>query len=308
MNLEPKKLITYTYYEIGNCNMCQAPSIQFKVLGKRLNKSQGFKPHLLSGITTTVMKCNNCGLIFSNPQPVPDSIADHYNVDPKKYWREEYFKIDENYFKGEIEWFKRLKPFQKNLKSLDIGAGLGKQMIALQNVGFDSYGIEPSPSFYKMATEKMGIDKGKLEMKSIEEASFEDEFFDFISFGAVFEHVYNPNEALVKALKWLKPGGFIHIEVPNSNWLSAKIINLGYKLRRLDYVTNLSPMHSPFHLHEFTVDSFKLNGIHNNYKIEDFGYYVCPTNLPKVFDPILRPIMRKTDTGMQLCVWLKKAE
>ncbi len=303
---DPSKLMTYTYYEIHHCNMCMAPSSKFKVLGKRLNKSQGIRPQKLAGITTTVMRCKNCGLIFSNPQPIPNSIFDHYNVDPKKYWRDDYFTIAENYFAGELKWFSRLKDIKKGMKSLDIGAGIGKQMKALAKAGLDAYGIEPSPAFHKMAVDKMGIPAEKLQMKAIENADFKSDTFDLISFGAVFEHIYNPNDAIIKALTWLKPEGLIHIEVPSSNWLSAKIINLGYRLRGLDYVTNLSPMHSPFHLHEFTIDSFKLNGERNNFKIEDHGFYICPTNFPRLFDPILRPIMRKTNSGMQLCVWLKK--
>jgi ubiquinone/menaquinone biosynthesis C-methylase UbiE len=288
--------------------MCQAPSSKFKVMGKRLNKSQGFRPHLLSGITTTVMKCGNCGLIFSNPQPVPDSISDHYNVDPEKYWKEEYFKIDENYFKGELEKLNNLLEIKPGMKSLDIGAGLGKQMIALQKAGFDTYGIEPSPSFYKMAIDKMGIDSNKLQLKSVEEASFEENSFDFISFGAVFEHIYNPSEALQKAIAWLKPNGFCHIEVPNSNWLIANILNKQYKLRGKDYVTNISPMHFPFHLHEFTIKAFVDNGKINNYKIADSGQYVCKTTFPRMFNPLLKPIMKKSGTGMQLYVFLSKKD
>lgn len=305
-NKQTSKLVTYTYYETHNCNMCQAPADQFKVLGIRLNKSQGFSPQKLSGITVTVMQCTKCGLIFSNPQPIPDSINDHYNVDPQKYWKDEYFNISDTYFSGEIKWFRRLKNVENGMKSLDIGAGIGKQMKALENAGFDAYGIEPCPAFHKMAVEKMGIPIEKLQMKAIEAANFESDTFDFISFGAVFEHIYNPNEALVKALKWLKNDGLIHIEVPSSKWLSAKIINLGYKIRGLNYVTHLSPMHSPFHLHEFTVKSFALNGEQNKFKIEDFCFYVCPTHLPKILDPIIRPIMKNTDTGMQLAVWIKK--
>lgn len=303
---DQKKLITYTYYEIENCNMCHAPSSQFKVMGKRLNKSQGFKPHLLSGITTTVMKCGNCGLIFSNPQPVPNSISDHYNVDPEKYWKEEYFKIDKNYFTGEIEKLRKLMEIKPGMKSLDIGAGLGKQMIALNNAGFDAYGIEPSPSFYEMAINKMGIDSNKLQMKSIEDAEYASNTYDFISFGVVLEHIYNPSNALKKAVEWLKPNGICHIEVPNANWLVAKLLNTQYNLRGKDYVSNISPMHSPFHLHEFTIKAFKENGEINNYKIANHGQYVCRTTLPRFFDPILKSIMSKTRTGMQLHVWLKK--
>lgn len=43
------------------------------------------------------------------------------------------------------------------MRALDIGAGLGKGMLSLQNAGFDTYGFEPSIPFYEkaMATTKM---------------------------------------------------------------------------------------------------------------------------------------------------------
>lgn len=301
------KDITYKIKYIENCDMCGATKDNFRVLGKRLNTSQGINPSKKIGITTTVCRCNNCNLIFANPLPVPKNISDHYGIPPENYWTENYFKIDPAYFKGEIEWMKSLIPLEKGMKSLDIGAGIGKQMIALERVGFDTYGFEPSEPFYKRAIEKMGIPQNKLQLTSIEEAEYENDFFDFISFGAVLEHLYFPSDAIQKALKWLKPGGLIHIEVPSSKWLTNRILNKFYQLRGSDYVTNISPMHAPFHLTEFSLDSFAKNAQLNNYKIKDYGYYVCDTYLPKILDPILKPYMQRTNSGMQLCVWLEKS-
>lgn len=300
------KLITYTFYEVKSCNMCGASVDHFKVLGKRLNQKQGFRPQTRNGITTTVMQCKACGLVFSNPQPIPESINDHYKVDPNKYWKQEYFQTTESYFKDEIEWIKRLLPERQGLKSLDIGAGLGKQMISLARAGFDAYGIEPSQPFYEMAISKMAISKDKLQLSSIEDASFENEKFDFISFGAVLEHLYNPAESIKQAMKWLRKDGIMHIEVPNSKWLISRMLNLQYKLRNIDYVTNLSPMHNPYHLYEFSLESFRLNGLINGYEIADSRNYVCDTFMPKLIDPLFKAYMRKTRTGMQLCVMLRK--
>lgn len=300
------KEFTYTFRDIERCNMCHSPSGAFKVLGKRLNQSQGFRPSRKIGITTTIVQCTNCRLIFSDPMPVPASVQDHYGVPPEEYWNDDYFKVDENYFVGEINWLKRLKKIEPGMKSLDVGAGLGKQMIALKKQGFDAYGFEASHPFYSRAIEKMGIDESRLQMATIEEAEYETEMFDFISFGAVLEHFYDPSAALVKAVRWLKQDGLIHIEVPNAAWLTNKIINTIYRIMGTDYVGNISPMHVPYHLYEFSLDSFRRNARINNYNVRDHGYYVCDTFMPKVLDPLLKPYMHKTDTGMQLCVWLEK--
>ena len=48
------------------------------------------------------------------------------------------------------------------MKALDIGAGIGKCMIALENASFDVYGIEPSNPFYERALSRMKIDPSKI--------------------------------------------------------------------------------------------------------------------------------------------------
>lgn len=301
------KDITYELRYAAKCNMCGADTSNDKVLGKRLNRSQGKSPSKKIGVTTTICKCRGCGLIYPNPMPVPINIQDHYGVPPEDYWKNDYFHVHEQYFSGEISTAKRLIQFKEGMTSLDIGAGLGKAMIALERGGFDAYGFEPSEPFYNRAIEKMGIDKERLKLGMIENVNYQEEFFDFITFGAVLEHVYDPSQSIKKALSWLKPNGVIHIEVPSSDWLINKIINNFYKLKRGDYVGNISPMHEPFHLHEFSLKSFQKNGKINKYEILFHQYYVCDTFMPKILDFALIPYMKKTNTGMQLCVWLKKA-
>lgn len=296
----------YYFNHIDSCNMCGSNTDKHNILGKRLNSSQGKNPKNKIGITTTIVKCTNCGLNYSNPQPVPFDIQDHYGVPPESYWKEEYFKIKDTYFQGEIERLKKLIDFKNDMKSLDIGAGLGKQMIALSKIGFDTYGFEPSKQFYERAVSKMGINPDKLKLGMIEEVEYAENHFDFISFGAVLEHLYDPSDSILKALKWLKPNGIIHIEVPSSDWLIGRIINLFYKLTQTDYVGNLSPMHEPYHLHEFGLKSFEEHARQHGYELAFHEYHVCQTFMPQIADYILKPYMKWTNTGMQLSVWLRK--
>ncbi len=286
--------------------MCDSETVTHQILGKRLNRSQGGNPKKKIGITTTVAKCSNCGLIYSNPQPVPFDIQDHYGIPPEDYWQSTYFSIEENYYKGQINKLKELIEFKEGMKSLDIGAGLGKAMIALSKSGFDAYGFEPSIQFYERAISKMGISSSKLKLGMIEDVDYPENHFDFISFGAVLEHLYAPSESIVKALTWLKPNGLIQIEVPSSDWLINKLINLFYRLRLTDYIGNLSPMHEPFHLHEFGLKSFQSHSIKHNYEIAFYEYFVCETYIPKFADFILKPYMKWTNKGMQLSIWLRK--
>lgn len=299
-------MIGYYFEEIKKCNMCDSSILNHKTLGKRLNKSQGMFPKEKIGVTTTICRCTVCGLVFSNPQPIPINIQDHYGVPPEDYWGTEYFEISPNYFQGEIKILNNLIDIQSGLKSLDIGAGIGKQMKVLEKEGFDVYGIEPSKSFYDRAISKMGISSEKLKMEMIEETDYPKEYFDFISFGVVLEHLYDPSSAIQKALKWVKPQGLIHIEVPSSDWLVNKLINLFYKINLNDYVGNISPMHEPYHLYEFSLKSFEKNAAKYNYKIVHHEYYVSKTFLPKILDRFIKPYMKRTNTGMQLSIWIQK--
>jgi 2-polyprenyl-3-methyl-5-hydroxy-6-metoxy-1,4-benzoquinol methylase len=199
-----------------------------------------------------------------------------------------------------------LLDIKNGLKALDVGAGLGQSMIALNKIGFDSYGFEPSEPFYYRAIEKNNINPDRLKLGMIEDLEYTNNFFDFITFGAVLEHLYDPSSAIIKAIKWLKPNGIIHIEVPSSDWLVSKLINTYFRLIGTDYVTNISPMHPPYHLYEFSLKSFKEHSIMNNYEITFYKYFVCNTHMPKLIDYFIKPYMKMTNTGMQLSIWLRK--
>lgn len=285
--------------------MCGASSNHHNLLGRRLNKSQGIFPAKKIGIATTIMRCKNCNLIFSNPQPLPLDLQDHYGVMPDSYWTKEYMDEVLDISKLIVQLKKHIK-FDNNMKALDIGAGIGKMMIALKKEGFDTYGIEPSVQFYEKALSNIEMPSNKISCISIEKAEFESNTFDFITFGAVLEHLADPADAIEKSISWLKPGGIIQIQVPSSNWLIGKFFNLIYKLTFSDFCANLSPMHTPYHLFEFHLKSFQKHAEIHNYSIVDIEYAVCETFLPKFFNPILKPIMKKTKTGMEIYVLLRK--
>lgn len=299
--------LNYVFEEISNCEMCRSSTIQHKVLGQRLNKSQGFSPKSKSGISVSVMKCAACGLIYANPMPIPHNIQDHYGVPPESYWSGAYSDYNKDYFAQEIKTAKSLLAFKHGMTALDIGAGLGKCMISLSNAGFDAYGLEPSVPFYERAISHMNIDQTKLKLGMVEELDYESDTFDFITYGAVFEHLYHPAYCLEKSLKWLKKGGVIHVEVPSANYLIPKLINLYFRTIGANYVNNLSPMHTPYHLYEFTVESFRKLGERLGFAIEQEQFLVCEImSGPRFLHPILKKLMKATNTGMQLTFYLRK--
>jgi 2-polyprenyl-3-methyl-5-hydroxy-6-metoxy-1,4-benzoquinol methylase len=278
-----------------------------KILGMRLNQSQGRHPRRVSGVGVSVRKCLTCELIFADPMPVPLDMSDHYELPPTAYWTPSYFAIVEDYFSAEIESAKALLGGPDGKVALDIGAGIGKCMVALARAGFEVYGIEPSASFRDLALAEMGIAAERLQLASIEDASFSPNTFDFITFGAVLEHLQEPGQAIVKALEWLKPNGVIQAEVPSSRYLMSRIVNMFFALHGVNYVTNISPMHIPYHLYEFGLNSFRVHGRRFGYEVCLYSYQVGSIyHLPRILHPPLRVTMDITNTGMQLTVWIRK--
>lgn len=277
--------------------MCGSTS--FTLLGVRLSASQGCRPKKVPGIAISVKKCD-CGLIFSDPQPIPRSLSDHYSVPPESYWLEAQLGEIDPHVAESIAAAKRLLPFRPGMTALDVGAGQGQSMKAFSDAGFDTYGIEPSAAFHSR------LDGSRVKLASAEDADFPPLSFDFISFGAVLEHIYSPSLALERALQWLKPNGIIHIHVPSSRWLIAKILNGYYRIRGTNYVTHLSPMHAPFHLYEFEPECFRRNGRRLGYEIAEVQVSVC--YIP--YFPLKRAfkwIMEQTGTGLMLTVYLRKS-
>ncbi len=250
-------------------------------------------------------------MLYPDPLPIPASIDQHYDVPPEDYWHDEYFHVDEGYMRQQIERFGRLWKGSKAgdpPAALDIGAGVGHAMLAFARAGMDVYGLEPSAAFRARALDRMGIDPQKLRQTTVEDANYPPCSFDFINFAAVVEHLYDPSSVLRTSLRWLRPGGLMYVEVPSSRYLLSSLVRVLYRLMGSEYVINLCPMHVPYHLYEFSVDSFHKNGATSGYRVAFYEYYACPPKLPAGLDRLAGRIMDATKTGMQLAVWLEKTQ
>ena len=295
-----KSATLYEFKPQPACNMCG--SSKSKVLGSRLDKRQGFRPRALSGVSVSVKKCAVCDLIYADPLPIPTHVGSHYDMDPEAYFDDELEHVDLTADQTVLS----LTGFNPGMKALDIGAGLGRTMKQLSGAGWDAWGIEPSASFRKAAIERCGIGADRIIHTTLEEAEFAPGMFDFINFGAVLEHLYSPSDALARAVKWLRPGGVIFVEVPSSRYLVTDMLKAYYRLIGVNYVTNLSPLHPPFHLYEFSHRSFEVNGKRRGYRLAAHEYEPGQNPLiPRAVDPLLRWVMDRSRRGMQLKVYLQ---
>jgi hypothetical protein len=86
----------------------------------------------------------------------------------------------------------------------------------------------------------------------------------------------------------------------------ARLVDLVYRVQRLDYTCHLSPLHVPFHLFEFTRTSFDAHAARVGYEVVLCRRHVGQTYAPRWAGRILAPLMSATGTGLQLEVWLRK--
>jgi len=300
-------LFTYTYKYIKECPLCKSSEKQFRIMGKRQNKSHGRFPKKNVAITTTVIRCKHCGLIFSSPLPIPAIFDMHYNVPPDNYWTEGYLERANAGSKNLINFLKDKINMQAGDKVLDVGSGLGFTIKRLMDTGYDAYGVEPSSIFVNFAIEKNQIPNTRIYTSVFEEALINSKF-NLILFQAVFEHLPNPFQSLEKALNLLVPGGKIFIEVPNAKWLIGRLYNLYYKLSGTDYVTNLSPMHIPYHLYEYSLKTFQKSALAEKYNIFFYQYWNCYDSKYLLKRFIVNKLMKWSNSGMELVLILEKTD
>ncbi|HVS22010.1 MAG TPA: class I SAM-dependent methyltransferase [Pyrinomonadaceae bacterium] len=185
--------------------------------------------------------------------PIPvNGLEQHYGVEPEDYF--EHHQLNDKGISASS-----LLTLAEELTSgkgrlLDIGAGRGELLGAARDVGWDVTGIEPSGRFAEFAAGYSGV---RLRSEPVEQCAFPERSFDCVILSAVLEHLYNPDETIKEISRILRPGGAVFIDVPNEGGLYFKVGNLYQKLRGRDWVVNIAPTFSPFHVFGFSPRSLR---------------------------------------------------
>lgn len=206
MNLNVKSVLT--------CICCHSEQIK-----KIFNKS-GFDYY----------RCQQCGLIFIYPIPTNSEtiyLENYFTGANKGFGYVNYDKDKEamkNVFIAYLEIIERFHPIKGSL--LDIGAASGYFIDLACNRSWLARGIEISAYAAKLARKK-GLD---VIHGTIEGVEFPDRSFDVITLWDVLEHLPAPEKDLWKLSRWLKPGGLLAINTPDSNSLCSKILGKNWYL------------------------------------------------------------------------------
>lgn len=200
------------------------------------------------GVTTTIVQCRTCGLLFPDPFPYPVDASRLYG-DPAKYFsrHDEQKKLAR--YRRLIRDVVRLTG-KKDPSVLDVGSGRGELVQAGRLEGLsDIVGLEFSDAMIAHAREHYDV---TLVPQTIEEfAATRSEPFDAIVLNAVIEHVVNPDSMIDACAKLTRPGAWLFIDTPNEPNLLTVIGNAVNRIRRSPAVYNLSPTWTPYHVFGF---------------------------------------------------------
>jgi SAM-dependent methyltransferase len=106
---------------------------------------------------------------------------------------------------------------------LEIGSGYGTNLASwMKAFDVDGYGVEPASlgfdkSFLasKSLFQANGLDPNRIIDAQGESLPFPDAEFDIVYSSNVLEHTADPLKVLMESVRVLRPGGLIHMEIPN---------------------------------------------------------------------------------------------
>lgn len=226
--------------------------------------SQAAYERTLNGVD--LVKCRNCTFVYAG---VEDKVIEqanfHFDENLVERYRGLQTWVDRHWFSGIARRITRRVGVGR---VLDVGCGNGLLLREFVRLGWQAYGIDPSP-WAKQCAEGYEVYQNTLHG-----ASLPDNHFDAVTNTAVLEHVARPRGYVQEIIRILKPGGCAYFNVPNYGSLA---IRLGVSSFR----SNIPPAHASFYTHRTLRELFSpyadaLSEVHvHSYGIsQSYGFYV----------------------------------
>ena len=219
------------------------------------------------------VKCNECGLVYMNPQVItediprlyPESYAPHYSGQKK----ERFGRLSA--FCNHLMTMAKIKnsvynSLNEQSRVLDIGCGSGAILNRIRKrTGCQVYGVDISENAVKSAKQLFGIDVYKGDIKT---APWSKKYFDVITAWQYLEHVNDPNQNVKKMSRLLKNDGRLILAIPNYKSLHAKW-----------FKEKWYPLDCPRHLCLWSPQTITTLMSRNGLEVEDIVYDITPWGL-----------------------------
>ena len=167
----------------------------------------------------TIVQCQKCGLIYTNPRLGRRDILDTYEaVEDPLYVEEREGRVLT--FEHHLKPLERLTGPPAGRPLLDVGCHTGVFVEIATRHGWDAWGVEPSRWAVEQAqTRGLHVVQGTLETACLPEAHF-----DVVTMWDVIEHLTNPHGALQQVHRLLKPGGLTVVHTIDIESLFARLM------------------------------------------------------------------------------------
>jgi SAM-dependent methyltransferase len=199
--------------------------------------------YLFSASDHRVVRCDDCGLVFLNPQPSDDELARIYSAD--------YF-LGSGTERGArvvteikqatarlylLEISRYCGPDSGHL--LEIGCGDGDFLVTAQAAGWRVTGVDYSAAACEKARQR--LKPGEVFCGELQSAGLAAEQFDLCVISDVIEHVRSPMDFLKEIHRVLKPGGALFIATPSIGSWSARLMRQKWMEFKAEHLVYFDP-------------------------------------------------------------------
>jgi SAM-dependent methyltransferase len=194
-------------------------------------------PYFLTGRTKAVhgrvVRCSDCGFIFTSPQFSPEEYARIYEAvhadgavgsPPRARFAALAHRVQQAEAAGRF---------------LDFGCGSGAFLDAM--AGYDGIGFEVQADVPGGASRSGRLVTGDILADTIEQCGLAPQSFDFIVAWDVLEHLAMAAQQMARLHTLLKPGGRLYLTVPNSGSWIARLSGEKWNMLLLEHLWYFDP-------------------------------------------------------------------
>jgi len=180
----------------------------------------------------TLVQCQQCELIYLNPQPTLATLSRYYPEDAYGPHLTGSRKRNASRkplgYRLKRLWIRaiaRFRPLDQQTRLLDVGCGNGAFLYALQQArGVRGTGVEFSSQVAADCHTQLGLD---VRAGTLLDQKFSSHSFDVVTMFHYFEHEIHPMRVLRETKRILKEDGLLVMELPNVGSLLFKVFK-GY--------------------------------------------------------------------------------
>lgn len=161
---------------------------------------------------STIYKCNNCKLFFTNPRPTMSLFENYYTLD---YY--ESLVNATSFVKRNEQRLTKILPYKSFGRLLDVSCGSGV-FLNLASHYFECHGLDTAKASQNFIKKRFNRKTIVFTLEYYEGSKK----YDVITMIHVLEHIYCPGDVLDKCVRLLKPDGVLVIAVPNNSFFPKR--------------------------------------------------------------------------------------